>query len=105
MMSDDGDLLIPDIESKVGSIVVFPPSAIVDDDTALCRLETYLTAEFPEQRFIMARGAPEPDEALRAGFLVSYPDEPPEPTELDKAVIRQVLDRVAEFVESRGRLH
>ncbi|WP_075380590.1 hypothetical protein [Methylobacterium phyllosphaerae] len=105
MPIDSEPLLIPDIENKVGAIVVFAPLDVTRDADRLRRLETYLVAEFPDQQFVVTVRENRSDGAISAGFLTVQDGQSLQPDAAGMALIGRVLDAVTEFVEHGPRYH
>lgn len=105
MLIDPEPLLIPDIENKVGAIVVFAPLDVTRDADRLRHLETYLVAEFPEQQFVVTVRENRSDDAVSAGFLTIQDGPSLQPDAAGIALIGRVLDAVAQFVEHGSRYH
>ncbi|MGX9981999.1 hypothetical protein [Methylobacterium fujisawaense] len=105
MTPDQEPLLIPNIENKVGAIVVFAPLDTTRDAERLRRLETYLVAEFPEQRFVVTVRESRSDDAVSAGFLTVQDGQSLMPDAAGMALIGRVLDAVAQFVAHGPRFH
>lgn len=105
MVSHQSPLLIPDIENKVGAIVVFAPLDVTRDADRLRHLEAYLLAEFPEHQFVVTVKENRSDDAVSAGFLTVQDGQSLQPDAAGMALIGRVLDAAASFVRHGPRLH